>query len=164
MVNVNRRLTDISAYWCWMRGTRLLGQRTGLRIPTWGFGGAGIMFGGRLKPAPGTQDIGFKHLSDDEAGDVLEAAWTCGIRYYDTSPWYGRGQAEHRMGRFLYDAPREEFVLSTKVGRVLHRPHKVCGAAAAAAGPHFSSLAGWETGHMQGGLQFDHTFDYSYDG
>ena len=48
------------------------------------------------------------------------------MRYWDTSPWYGRGQSEHRVGRFLYDRePRENFVVSTKVGRVLKRPAQV---------------------------------------
>jgi D-threo-aldose 1-dehydrogenase len=60
--------------------------------------------------------------SDNEAMDSLSGAWDKGIRYFDTSPHYGRGQSEHRVGRFLYDIePRDSFVLSTKVGRLFHR-------------------------------------------
>jgi D-threo-aldose 1-dehydrogenase len=72
-----------------------------------------------------------------------------GIRYFDTAPWYGRGQSEHRFGRFLYRQPRADFILSTKVGRILKAPL------------HPKSF---ETGFWTGGLHFDHVFDYSYDG
>jgi D-threo-aldose 1-dehydrogenase len=50
---------------------------------------------------------------------VLEAAWGCGIRYFDTAPHYGLGLSERRLGAFLAGKPREEFVVSTKVGRRL---------------------------------------------
>jgi D-threo-aldose 1-dehydrogenase len=58
-------------------------------------------------------------LSDDEAFEVLEAAWAGGIRYFDTAPHYGLGLSERRIGAFLRTKPREEFLLSTKVGRLL---------------------------------------------
>src|SRR4051794_34041632 len=110
--------------------------RTGVELTQLGFGGAPL---GDL----------FVKVSEADAQATLEAAWTAGIRYFDTAPWYGRGQSEHRTGRFLYDRPRREFVLSTKVGRVLRAPHDP---------DHF------ETGFWSGGLHFDHVFDYSYDG
>ena len=50
---------------------------------------------------------------------VLDAAWDAGIRYFDTAPHYGLGLSERRLGAFLGDRPREEFVVSTKVGRLL---------------------------------------------
>jgi D-threo-aldose 1-dehydrogenase len=62
---------------------------------------------------------GFKELSDAEAEKTLEAAWEVGVRYYDTSPWYGLGLSERRFGHFLHNKKREDYILSTKVGRVL---------------------------------------------
>ncbi len=56
-------------------------------------------------------------LSEDEADATLEAAWKTGIRYFDTAPLYGHGLAEKRIGRVLEN--REDYVLSTKVGRLL---------------------------------------------
>ena len=70
------------------------------------------------------------------------------MRYLDTSPWYGRGLAEHRLGRALYRKPRSETVVSTKIGRVLRRP---LGANAI-------------KDQWPGGLAFRPVFDYGYDG
>ena len=50
---------------------------------------------------------------------MIEAAWNAGIRYFDTAPLYGYGLAERRLGSVLRTKPREEFVISTKVGRLL---------------------------------------------
>lgn len=50
---------------------------------------------------------------------MVEAAWDAGIRYFDTAPLYGFGHAERRLGAVLRTKPREEFVVSTKVGRLL---------------------------------------------
>ena len=58
-------------------------------------------------------------MSDDEAHRVIEAAWDAGIRYFDTAPLYGFGLSEQRLGAVLRTKPREEFVISTKVGRLL---------------------------------------------
>ena len=58
-------------------------------------------------------------ISDDEAHATLEAAWETGMRYYDTAPQYGLGNSERRMGRFLRPRGRADYVLSTKVGRLL---------------------------------------------
>jgi D-threo-aldose 1-dehydrogenase len=69
----------------------------------------------------GTASIGNhrEELSDAEAGRILEAAWSSGIRYFDTAPHYGLGLAERRLGRFLAGQPRDQYVVSTKVGRLL---------------------------------------------
>ena len=60
-------------------------------------------------------------MSDERAHAVLEAAWDCGVRYFDTAPHYGLGLSERRLGAFLATKPRQEYVVSTKVGRVLER-------------------------------------------
>ncbi|MDB5692379.1 MAG: L-fucose dehydrogenase [Alphaproteobacteria bacterium] len=61
----------------------------------------------------------FAFVTDAQAEQVLEAAWEAGVRYFDTSPWYGLGLCERRFGRFLHDKPRGDYVLSTKVGKLL---------------------------------------------
>ena len=58
-------------------------------------------------------------MSDDQAHDVVEAAWDAGIRYFDTAPLYGFGLSEQRLGAVLRTKPRDQFVISTKVGRLL---------------------------------------------
>ncbi|HMK11915.1 MAG TPA: aldo/keto reductase, partial [Acidimicrobiales bacterium] len=58
-------------------------------------------------------------VSDDDAAATVEAAWKAGIRVFDTAPLYGHGLAERRVGRALAARPRHEYVLSTKVGRLL---------------------------------------------
>ncbi|MDB5506345.1 MAG: pld1 2 [Devosia sp.] len=80
--------------------------RTGLDVTEIGFGGAPI---GDLTRMP----------SDAEAQQLLQNCWDAGIRYFDTAPFYGSGLSERRIGDFLRDKPREEFVISTKVGRLL---------------------------------------------
>jgi len=80
-----------------------------LIVPRLGYGAANV---GNL----------FRELSDDEAWAVLDAAWNSGIRYFDTAPHYGLGLSERRLGAFLQTKPRDEYVLSTKVGRLL-RPN-----------------------------------------
>lgn len=61
----------------------------------------------------------FRAVDDATAEATLEAAWNAGVRCYDTAPHYGAGLSEHRLGRFLRTKPRSEFVLSSKVGRLL---------------------------------------------
>lgn len=58
-------------------------------------------------------------IRDADAAAVMSHAWSAGIRYFDTAPHYGRGLSEQRIGAFLRDRPRDSYVLSTKVGRVL---------------------------------------------
>ncbi len=71
-----------------------------------GFGGAGI---GNL----------YRAIPEGEALATVLAAWDAGIRYFDTAPHYGLGLSEQRLGAVLRDKPRHEFIISTKVGRLL---------------------------------------------
>jgi D-threo-aldose 1-dehydrogenase len=80
--------------------------RIGLRVTELGFGGAEI--GGLYTPA-----------AADVARAAVDAAWDAGVRYFDTAPHYGLGLSERRLGAALRDRPRAEYVLSTKVGRLL---------------------------------------------
>ncbi len=98
----------------------------------------------------GTAGIGgmYQAISDAVAGETLEAAWQRGIRHYDTAPFYGFGLSERRLGDFLRGKPRESYVLSTKVGRLL-RPVP----------------EGQVPDHgFVKPLNFDVDYDYSYDG
>lgn len=61
----------------------------------------------------------FEFATDEQAEATLSAAWDAGVRYFDVSPWYGLGLAERRFGRFLARKPRGEFVISSKVGKLL---------------------------------------------
>lgn len=61
----------------------------------------------------------FRALTDDDAHAVLEAAWDGGVRYFDTAPLYGLGLSETRLNRLLRGKPRDEYVLSSKIGRLL---------------------------------------------
>ena len=80
--------------------------RTGVTVTPLGFGGAPI---GNL----------YRAMSDDAATAVVDAAWDVGLRYFDTAPHYGLGLSERRLGSALARRPREEYVLSSKVGRLL---------------------------------------------
>lgn len=71
-----------------------------------GFGGAPV---GNL----------YRAIDDTTAQSAVDHAWAQGIRYFDTAPHYGLGLSERRLGRVLAHKPRAEFVLSTKVGRLL---------------------------------------------
>ena len=99
----------------------------------------------------GTAPLGdlFVHIPEEQVSPILQTAWDGGIRYYDTSPFYGYGKSEHRLGTFLRQQPRDEFVLSTKVGRVVRAP----------ADPQQVDPTFWTDP-----LPFDFAFDYSYDG
>jgi D-threo-aldose 1-dehydrogenase len=84
---------------------RRLGS-TGVAVSTLGFGAAPI---GNM----------FTAIADDTALAAVHTAWDGGIRYFDTAPHYGLGLSESRLGRALAGRPRDEYVLSTKVGRLL---------------------------------------------
>jgi D-threo-aldose 1-dehydrogenase len=79
---------------------------TAVRVTELGFGGGPL---GNL----------YQAVDDDTATAAVEAAWAHGIRYFDTAPYYGLGLSERRMGRVLQGRPRDEFVISSKVGRLL---------------------------------------------
>ena len=61
----------------------------------------------------------FQPVSEDDAHATIDAAWERGVRFFDTAPLYGHGLSETRFGRALVTRPRDDYVLSTKVGRVL---------------------------------------------
>ncbi|KAI3600228.1 putative dehydrogenase [Cupriavidus necator H850] len=69
----------------------------------------------------GTAPLGnmFRDILEAEAQATVDAAWAQGVRYYDTAPFYGAGLAEIRLGEALSRHKRDEFVLSTKVGRLI---------------------------------------------
>jgi D-threo-aldose 1-dehydrogenase len=75
--------------------------------------------------ALGTATLGnlLREMTDEQAWAILEAAWEVGVRRFDTAPHYGLGLAERRLGEFLRTRPRDEYVVSTKVGRLL-RPDR----------------------------------------
>ncbi|MEP9372118.1 aldo/keto reductase [Mesorhizobium sp. KR1-2] len=79
---------------------------TALEVTEVSFGGAAI--GGLYRACP-----------REAAMDTLERAWQAGLRYFDTAPFYGFGLSERRVGDFLRDKKRGDYVLSTKVGRLL---------------------------------------------
>ncbi len=90
----------------------------------------------------------FAPVSDADAEAAIERAWSLGVRFFDTAPLYGFGLAERRLGAFLRQQPRESYVISTKVGRLLRVPD---GAAA-------------EDDHYKSGQRERPVFDFSYDG
>jgi D-threo-aldose 1-dehydrogenase len=61
----------------------------------------------------------FEPVSDDQACATVDAAWEQGIRSFDTAPHYGLGLSERRLGEALREHPRDQYTLSTKVGRLL---------------------------------------------
>lgn len=115
--------------------TRTLG-RSGLNVTQLGFGCAAL----------GSMNY---RVSEADAAATMQAAWDAGIRYFDTAPWYGRGLSELRVGAGLRYRSRDEFVLSSKIGRWL-KP-QVPGSG--------SDLGPWHSP-----LEFDDVFDYTYDG
>jgi D-threo-aldose 1-dehydrogenase len=109
--------------------------RTGLTLTALGLGCA--QMGGLYRPT-----------SLAEAAGAFRAAWDRGVRYYDTAPFYGFTRSERRLGTFLTEEPRSDYVVSTKVGRVMV-PDPTVGA--------------MEEGYADP-LPFRPTFDYSHDG
>lgn len=84
---------------------RTIGE-TKVELTGLGFGAAGI---GNL----------YRAVTDEQADAAVAAAWEAGIRYFDTAPHYGLGLSERRLGAALRDRPRGDFVISSKVGRLL---------------------------------------------
>jgi D-threo-aldose 1-dehydrogenase len=108
--------------------------RTGIEVTELGLGCA-TLGGSRID------------VARQAAEDIVAAAWHAGVRYVDTAPFYGVGQAERCVGDALRERPRDEWVLSTKVGRLL-RPNP--------SGAHADG--------RKHPLPFDPVYDYSYDG
>ncbi len=69
----------------------------------------------------GSAPIGnlYRAVSEEDAQATLAAAWDSGVRYFDTAPLYGVGLSETRLNHFLRGKPRNDYVISTKVGRLL---------------------------------------------
>jgi D-threo-aldose 1-dehydrogenase len=109
--------------------------RLGFDITDMGFGAAPI--GNFLRP-----------IGEAESEAMITRAWDAGMRYYDTAPYYGHGLSEARIGQYLRWKPRHEYVLSSKVGRVLEPARR-----------KDIDFKPWVDG-----LPFKPRFDYSYDG
>ncbi|MBU2882468.1 aldo/keto reductase [Psychrosphaera sp. B3R10] len=110
---------------------------TGLEVSELGFGAASL---GNL----------YKAISDNEAQETLDAAKASGINLYDTAPRYGLGLSERRLGDALRTLPKSDYVISTKVGRILTPDHKA----------NVKELRyGFDTP-----MPFDSHYDYTYDG
>ena len=92
----------------------------------------------------------YRPVSDAEARSVLDAAYAHGVRYFDTAPHYGFGLSERRVGDGLRAHPRAEFVVSTKVGRLL--------------APLADGAGSAERHGFHSALPFEPVFDYSYRG
>lgn len=88
-------------------------SKSGHYRPPFRFGLGGVAIGN-----------GFAPVADEAAYATLEAAWAAGVRYFDTSPWYGLGLSERRFGQFLDNHSPDQYVLSTKVGRLLEAADK----------------------------------------
>ena len=111
--------------------------KTQLEVTTLGLGGAPMG--------------GFRaNISDAEAVGLTDLAYELGVRYFDTSPFYGYGRSELRMGAGLREKPRDDYVLSTKIGRIMH-----------ALKPGEQPPADFRENGLPG---FAPVFDYTYDG
>lgn len=109
--------------------------RTGLHVTQFGFGTAPL--------------AGFRTtIPELDAIATVDAAYQAGVRLFDSSPYYGYGRAEMRMGAALRDRPRDDLVVSTKIGRWMTPV------------PRGQTIEGMR----RGGLNFYPTYDYSYDG
>lgn len=99
----------------------------------------------------GTAPLGnlYRAISDEDARATLDAAWEGGVRYFDTAPLYGLGLSETRLNGFLRGKPRDEYVLSTKVGRLMQQ----------CAPEHRTGIGKW----FEVPQRREH-YDYSYDG
>ena len=99
----------------------------------------------------GTAPLGnlYKAISDGEARATLDAAWEGGVRYFDTAPLYGLGLSETRLNPFLRDKPRDSYILSTKVGRLI----EYCSP------EHCAGVGKWFNVPQR-----RENFDYTYDG
>jgi D-threo-aldose 1-dehydrogenase len=84
----------------------------------------GRKIGFRSKIGVGGSGFGtlYQDVSDEEAQNILIAAYEGGMRFFDTAPFYGYGKSELRLGRFLRGVPRDSVTVSTKVGRYLTPP------------------------------------------
>jgi D-threo-aldose 1-dehydrogenase len=110
----------------------------------------------------GTAEIGglYRVVTDEAAAQVVAHAWQLGVRYFDTAPLYGYGNAERRLGADLGGRPRDEFVVSTKVGRLLVPVDDV----SPGADVDRQSSDGVDDASYAGTPPVRVVFDYSFDG
>ena len=111
--------------------------RTKVEVTTLGLGGA---------PMGGFRAT----ISESKALAIVNQGYEAGVRFFDTSPYYGYGRSELRMGAALRGRPRDSYILSTKIGRILH-----------AMKPGEQPPADFRDNGLPG---FAPVFDYSYDG
>ncbi len=109
--------------------------RTDLDVTAFGFGTAPI---GNI----------FREIDEDTSDGMIQTAWDAGVRYFDTAPMYGHGLSELRTGQSLRWKNRDDFVLSSKVGRLLKPARR-----------SEIDFAPWTNA-----APFTMHFDYSYDG
>ncbi len=118
-----------------MQEKRQLGG-SGLEVSVHGFGGVPL---GNL----------YQKCSNEDAQATLLAAYSAGIRFIDTAPFYGLGMSEHRIGHIMRPLPRDSWVLSTKIGRVLKAK---------------DPAKGIDAGPFVDAHPMEYIFDYTYDG
>ncbi len=111
--------------------------KSNIKLPKLGFGAAPL---GEL----------FEKVSEEQSSQTLNTSYDSGFRYYDTAPWYGHGLSEHRIGSLLRNKLREEYIISSKVGRV-YKPFK-------------EDYKKFNRSPWVGGLNFQYKFDYTYSG
>ncbi len=121
-----------------------------MKTRIWDRGGKGALAFTEL--GFGTAPLGnlYRAISEDVARSALDAAWDAGLRHFDTAPLYGLGLSETRLNPFLRAKPRADYVLATKIGRVLRACAK--GEDRIALGKFFDVPARTQI------------YDYSYDG
>ena len=97
----------------------------------------------------GTAPVGniFEEIDEKTSDEMFQVAWDSGVRFYDTAPMYGHGLSEYRTGYSLRWKNRSDFVLSSKVGRLLHPARK-----------EDINYAPWTNAG-----RFEVEFNYSYD-
>lgn len=126
---------------------RLAVGTTGVEVTRLGLGAASI--GGLYRP-----------VADADALDLVRHAWDLGVRYFDVAPLYGYGAGERRLGAGLAGRPRDEFALSTKVGRLVRRADQI----PADADVDPQALDGRRDAYYADVGNRRMVFDYSYDG
>lgn len=120
-----------------LEGTKTMTNRAQqIFKPEYRFGLGGVPFGNE-----------FEVVTDEDAAKTLQASWNAGVRYFDVSPWYGLGLAERRYGAFLHNQPRDSYLISTKVGKLLK------------ASPHNDSKSNFPYANSPNNVLFDYTAD-----
>ena len=121
-----------------------------MKTRVWDRGGLGALRFTEL--GFGTAPIGgvYREVSDEDAHATMTRAWDLGVRYFDTAPLYGLGLSEIRLNRVLRGRVRDDFLVSSKVGRLMRPPEK---------GKTREGIGKWFGVPNRVGV-----YDYSYDG